>query len=167
MAHFGMRKDETESIAREWSIELYATPDAKTFDGDMTSKRFSNPVAFHISQTSHDVVAYLFSEEKDPVIPSSIDDLIRLTALQQARPSDAFASFFKLRSIVFSRIGKGAYNDKALQQISDRIDNCMLYAMDCYTKFREQVMQLRIDELKRSVGAFERRSTRRQQQMGA
>ncbi|WP_283171161.1 hypothetical protein [Curtanaerobium respiraculi] len=167
LAHRAMRKDEADSIAREWCVELYATPDSKVFEGDVSDTRFSNPVAYHIAQTSQDVVGYLFSNERDPEVPESVDDLCRLIALQEARPSEAFASFFKLRSIVFSRAGKSGMDAKTLSVVNDRIDACLLRAMDCYTRFREQIMQLRIDELKRSRGAFEGRYNAARVQVGA
>ena len=166
MAQFGLRKDEKELIVRDWCVELHAASDSKAFEGDVTGRRFSNPVAYHISQTSQDVVHYLFSEEDDPEVPESLDDLCRLIALQQSRPSDAFASFFQLRNIVFSHVKKDSLNDKVFSRINDRIDACTLRAMDNYMRFREQVMQYRIDELKMALGAFGRSGASRSK-MGA
>ncbi len=149
------RKSREEAIVHEWCIELDATSNEDTFKGDMNAKRFKNPVAYHIDQTAHDVVGFLFSDEDDPDMPASLEDMCRLMALQDASPSSVFASFFKLRSIIFSKIGKSDTDMEAVMLVDGRIDACVLKAMDYYSVCREQIMQFRIDELKRRDKMYE------------
>lgn len=156
MSFHATSKDGEEAIVREWCGELDTSSDKSAFEGNINSKRFSNPVAYHIDQTAHDVVEYLFSDETDPAVPESVEDLCRLMALQGSTPSSAFASFFKLRTIVFSKLGKNALDRDAMMLMDERIDTCVLRAMDYYSQCREQIMQFRIDELKRRDKMLER-----------
>ncbi|MEG0303036.1 hypothetical protein [Gordonibacter sp.] len=144
-----------DSIARAWCGELSAALGIDACEGNFSSKKYSNSVAYHVDQTAHAVVRYLFSGKEHPSVSDSIDGLCRLLALQDSSPQSTFSSFFKLRSLIFSNSAK-LLDAGALQLIDARIDTCALCAIDCYVRCRDQIMRLRMDELKRSTGMLER-----------
>lgn len=140
---------------RAWGQALAASAGAGAFEGDFSAQRFSNPVAYCIDRTARDVVSYLFSDDQDIPVPESINDACHVLALQDTSPSETLASFFHLRQIVFSRLA-GDPDLDLLLQIDERIDCCMLAAADCLSQCREQILQLRIGELKRREKMLER-----------
>ncbi len=148
--------DKGEMIVREWRKVLDSPTDFDGMDGDFESRRYSNPVAYHVDKTAHEVVEYLFSEDNEPTIPESVDDLCRLKALQDPVPSSALSPFSELRTIVFSRIGSADADSGTMTKVDKRIDACLLHAMDYYCQCREQIMQLRVDEIKRREKTLER-----------
>ena len=144
-----------EAIVRAWGQALAASAGVGVFEGDFPAQRFSNPVAYCVDRTARDVVRYLFSDDQDISVPESINDACHVLALQDASPSETLASFFHLRGIVLSRLVDEPDFDSLLQ-IDERIDRCMLAAADCLSQCREQILQLRIGELKKREKMLER-----------
>lgn len=145
-----------EKIVRAWCNVLDTQSGTGAYDGSTESKRFSNPVAYHVNQTAHDVVRYIFSEQEELSVPESVEDLCRLQALQDPEASSMLKSFFALRAIVAANLGGIELDADFLLAVDARIDACALSAMNYYSQCREEIMQFRIDEIKRRDKMLER-----------
>lgn len=144
-----------EAIVRAWSDVLAASSGASVLEGEVSSQRFSNPVAYRIDRAAREVVRFLFEGDWDASVSESIDDACHVLALQDAEPSVALGSFFRLRQIALERMD-GEIDRATLLQLDERIDRCVLEALDCHARCREQIMQMRIGELKRREKMLER-----------
>lgn len=144
-----------EAVVRAWSDALAASSGASALEGEVSSQRFSNPVAYRIDRTARDVVRFLFEGDWDASVPESIDDVCHVLALEDAEPSVALGSFFRLRQIVLEHI-EDEIDRETLLQLDERIDRCVLEAVDRHVRCREQIMQMRIGELKRREKMLER-----------
>lgn len=144
-----------EKIVREWCGVLDAQSGTEAYVSGAESRRFNNPVAYHVDKTAHDVVRYVFSEGAES-LPESVEDLCRLQALQDPKASSMLVSFFKLRAIIASNMKDKTIDGNRMLAIDARIDDCALCAMDYFSQCREEIMQFCIDEIKRRDKMLER-----------
>ncbi len=83
-----------------------------------------------------------------------LDKIVRIRAVQQLTPAQALSFVFSLRSIVREVIPEAEADPRfrgGLAELDARIDEVALAAFDLYAARREEVSQLRINEVKRQV----------------
>jgi hypothetical protein len=79
---------------------------------------------------------------------------MKIRAVQQFTPSQAVGFVFRLREIVRAELGGVAADPEVsveLAELDAQIDRIALAAFDTYVACREQVYELRINEVKRQV----------------
>jgi hypothetical protein len=152
-----------DSIIERWLEETYATyaKDTSSFL-NRENNRFANPVG-HALRTGTRAIFENLLEGMDPVIICGhLNDIIKIRAIQDFSPSRAVSFVFLLKRAVRGGIGNYATDPRlmpGLMEIDRRIDQIALFAFDIYTKSREQMHELRINEVKRSVSALMDRFT--------
>ena len=81
-----------------------------------------------------------------------LDKVIRIRAVQEFSPSQALAFVFSLKEVIREVLGKEIRENHLQDQlllIEKRIDALALRAFDVYVSCREEVYELRINEVKR------------------
>jgi len=115
---------------------------------------FANPVRSTILQGIEGVYDELLEEEgQDPeALNDFLDKVIRIRAVQDFSPSQALAFVFSLKETIRKVLGKEIRESHLQDQLlllDSRIDALALRAFDVYMACREQVYELRVDEVKR------------------
>jgi len=146
-------KEKRTAITRKWFdaiIETYPT-DASGFlkkQKDM----FANPVGHVIFQGTENIFEALIEEKEHADSFPYLEDIIKVRAVQEFAPSKAMNFIFLLKKVVREELAQEISQNKiyeALQRFESKIDDLTLFAFDIYAKCREQLNQLKFDELKR------------------
>ena len=123
--------------------------------------QFSNPVGHVIGKDIEALYNELISEGDTDTILSRLENIIRIRAVQDFKPSQAIAFVIKLKNIIRQELsGKSSINELSseLQEFEDRIDDIALQAFDIYSQCRQKIYEMRVSDVKNQVGNFLKRS---------
>jgi len=99
-----------------------------------------------------DKTAYLFdwlvSEEETASVLPHLREMCKIKAVMTQSPSEALGFILDLKGIIRLVLGK----TEDMGEFDKRIDQLMLLALDEYSGCREQIMQIKIDEVLRMAG---------------
>lgn len=114
---------------------------------------FANPVRNTILRGIEGVYDELLKEGENPeALNAFMDNVIRIRAVQDFSPSRALAFVFSLKAVIRQVLAKEvrdhAVHDEVLL-LESRIDALGLRAFDVYMGCREEVYELRVNEVKR------------------
>ena len=116
--------------------------------------RFENPVAHRISSGIEGIFSQILDKAEVEEASPFLDKVIRIRAVQDFPPSKAVAFIFDLKRLVREEleeeIREGQLSEELLR-FEEEIDKMGLLALDIYMKCREEVYELRVNEVKRSV----------------
>ncbi|MBG0791626.1 MAG: RsbRD N-terminal domain-containing protein [Desulfovibrionaceae bacterium] len=115
--------------------------------------RFQNPVGAAILEATGDLMNLVIDWKDAKEIAASLDRLIRIRAVQDFSPSQAIGFVFLLKKLIRDEFFKAMEKDGTLADLlrfEARIDNLALMSFDIYTKSRDEVFRLRVEEVKRS-----------------
>jgi hypothetical protein len=144
--------EERSEVAEKWLDLLLQTYPEQT---QRLWRRNKDPFANPVGQTFREAVRRLLDlvlEWSDAeAMSEALDKIIRIRAVQDFSPSEAVNFVYLLKRLLRDRYGKEMARAGALEQLRDfevRLDNLALMAFDVYTKCREQVYEMRIQEVK-------------------
>jgi len=123
--------------------------------------RFQNPVGAAILEATGELFDLLIDWKDAGEIAASLDKLIRIRAVQDFTPSQAIGFVFLLKKLIRDEFFKDMERDGTLADLlrfEARIDNLAMMSFDIYTKSREEVFRLRVEEVKRSQSNLLRRA---------
>jgi len=123
--------------------------------------RFDNPVGYRISQAVQGLVEALLGEAAPGEISALLDEIIRIQALQGFTPAQALAFVFLLKNVIREELGdalKDALLAAECLELESRIDGMALLGFEAYTKRREKLHEVRLNEVKNRVSGLLRRS---------
>ena len=149
----GLLQERKSVISARWFDAIMETyPNDNTGFFKKQGDRFANPVGHTFSQGIESMLEALIEEKKlDEELPF-LDDIIKVRAVQDFTPSKAVNFIFALKKVIREELKKeimqGAIDDELLS-FESKIDDLALFAFNIYVKCREQLEQLKIDELKR------------------
>jgi hypothetical protein len=119
--------------------------------------RFQNPVWYTISGEMEILCQEIAGTMEMEKVNMSLENIIRVRAVQDFSPSQAIAFVFLLKKAMREEIlrhePQGTREEKgeimrALSELDTRIEGALSAAFDIYTKTREKIYELRIRELK-------------------
>jgi hypothetical protein len=147
-----------KAIVERWLERMLQTyPDSATRFLSQEKDPFRNP----IGQTLKDGLSALFDgliRGADVAsLTSSLEDIVRIRAVQDFTPGQAVSFPFLLKQIIREEFEADASRySKELAALEERIDATALLAFDCYMKCRERVFEVRANETRRSAFILER-----------
>lgn len=112
--------------------------------------RFLNPVGYITTREIETIYEGLIRGMNPDRLSASLDNVIRIRAVQGFPPSQAIAFIFDLKKVVREELA-GERENQLLEELLDfdaRIDKLAALAMDIYMGCREQLFDIRIDEVK-------------------
>jgi len=139
-----------ESYAAETAIFLKKDKD-----------RFDNPVGASISQGIKGLYEALLVEMETDRVLAFLDEIIKIRAIQDFSPSQALAFIFSLKKVIREELAKELRAEDLsgeLLELESRIDGLALLGFDVYTKRREKLCEVRVDEIKNRVSGLLRRT---------
>ena len=147
-----LRKD---TIVERWvdaALSSYPSESAALFRQQQDP--FANPLGHGVREGIRGVIETILNGMDPEELRARLDEIVRLRAVQQLTPAAALSFVFSLRSIVREVIPEAVVESryrKGLSELDDKIDAIALAAFDVYAARREEVSQLRINEVKRQV----------------
>jgi len=139
-----------ESYAAETAIFLKKDKD-----------RFDNPVGASISQGIKGLYDALLVEMDTDRVLAFLDEIIKIRAIQNFSPSQALAFIFLLKNVIREELAKELRAEDLsgeLLELESRIDGLALLGFDVYTKRREKLCEVRVNEIKNRVSGLLRRT---------
>lgn len=115
---------------------------------------FANPIGSTIYETLAGLITEIIQEKNLRRIKDSLEELIRLQAVQDFSPAQAISFLPALKQIIRKELNtanlidayQGEYNNFAIL-----IDELTMQAFDIYMGCREKIFNLKVKELKRII----------------
>lgn len=148
-------------IVQRWLDEILATygKEASLAFGRQKNQ-FANPVGHTLREGIRVLFdALLYDPTGDDLerVRQHLHDIIKIRAVQQFTPSQAINFIFQLKQIVRDEMGTKITDPLFLRELAvleDRIDRLAQDAFDIFVQCREQLLELRVNELKRQIPWF-------------
>jgi hypothetical protein len=89
-----------------------------------------------------------------------MDEIMRIRAVQEFEPSQATAIIFMLKNAIRKELASELKDADLLRELLDlelKIDSLARMAFDLHSRCREQLYEMRVDEVKRRVSGLLRR----------
>ncbi len=137
-----------------YALAAYA-PEAAKFFGKRRD-RFANPVGHALRAGTEGIFARLLDGMDAEDVCGHLDQIVKMRAIQELSPSQAISFVFSLKSAIRDEIGRELLEPRLASELAEvdaQIDQVALFAFDIYTRCREKVVDLRINEIKRSAAA--------------
>jgi hypothetical protein len=142
------------SIVEKWFAHILDTyPEDTSKFLKKEKDPFANPVRHTILKGIEGVYDELLEEGKSPeALNTFLDNVIRIRSVQDFSPSQALAFVFSLKTVIRDVLGKEIREDHLYDQLlhmESRVDGLALRAFDVYMGCREEIYELRVNEVKR------------------
>ncbi|MCL0053034.1 RsbRD N-terminal domain-containing protein [Dehalococcoidales bacterium] len=109
--------------------------------------RFANPVGYTISREIEVLYEELVDGMNFDKLSASLDNIIKIRAVQDFSPSQAIAFIFLLKKAVKEELADEIGGNWWLK-FESRIDKLALLAFDIYMKCREKIYQIKVNKVK-------------------
>jgi hypothetical protein len=139
------------ALLKQWFDRI-----AETYPSDMaailkTKQGFTNPVGQTISLGVEDILDALLAGNDLAELAPFLDNIIRVRAVQDFRPSQAVSFIFLLKQVIRKELSKpireqGLHNE--LAEIDAALDQLSLMAFDIFMQCREQLYNIKANELR-------------------
>ena len=155
MALSDQLREKTVAIADRWLAEALAAYPADSAAAFRRGQdRFANPVGHALREGTRAALEALLDGRPPSEVCAALDEVIKIRAVQEFKPSEALRFVFALKAALRAEL-KSPPADEAvsadLAELDRRIDQAALEAFDIYMRYRSQIGELRINEVKRSV----------------
>lgn len=141
-----------DSILQRWFNLIADTYPTGVSDFLKKADRFSNPVGYIVSQEINTLYEELLQAREDSdVASSSLDSIVRITAIQDFSPHEAVSFIFLLKQAMTEELGSEIEKEQCFREwlnFEARIDKLASIAFDKYMKCREKIYELRVNEVK-------------------
>lgn len=149
-----LRKNK-DAIVQKWLDDILATyPGTTAVAFKQQEDPFANPVGHSLRVGTRAIVEALIDGMEAGGIRRHLQEIIRIRAVQQFSASEAVSFVFHLKEVVRAQLGKAASDPQLISDLAEfegRVDRVGLAAFDVFVECREQVCELRVNELKRRV----------------
>lgn len=160
--------EKQKEIAAKWVEAVNGTYPFGTIGFLRTKKDpFVNPVGQRNSAAAETFVSSLLDDEPDAeALGAVIDEFIKVRAVQNFSPEDAVGIILALKPIISEILGDNLttyikeHGLGEYQLLEGHIDALTLLAFGSYTRSREKLADLRIDEFKRRHSQIIRQAER-------
>lgn len=148
-------RNSEDAILVRWLEDALATyPGSSSEVFKREKDPFANPIGRSLREGTRGMFRALMDRENAEVMRQHVSEIMRIRAVQQHLPSQAVGFLFSLKSAIRAELHGAATQaeySSALAELDSQIDRIALMAFDIYVQYREQVSELRINEVKRQV----------------
>jgi hypothetical protein len=149
-------KQKAPHIRKRWLdliIETYPA-DSQRFLREQKD-RFANPVGTTMSREVESLCHELLHGMNPEKVTSSLDEIVRIRAIQDFSPARAMTFIFLLKKVLREELSHEIKENPAaceeLLALESRVDEMALRGFELYMKCREQVYEIRAREAKTQV----------------
>lgn len=155
-----IRKKRSAIIAKWFDSTVYAYAPATAVFLKSQKDQFANPVGSSTRKGIEALLDQLLGDMNGETIAASLDPIMRIRAVQSHSPAQATAFIFALKQILCEMFDKQLQDAGMARQffeVEARIDRVCLAAFEIYMGCREQVFELKANEMRnRTFRAFKR-----------
>ncbi|MBF0555300.1 MAG: RsbRD N-terminal domain-containing protein [Nitrospirae bacterium] len=115
---------------------------------------FANPIGHNISVSIEGILEGLLNNIVQERMTAMLSDIIRIRAIQDCSPSDAISLILLLKQTLRDAAKGYIKGDQLFNELlafEDEIDRLTLLSFDIFMKCREDVFNLKVNEIKRST----------------
>ncbi len=146
--------EKKEILTKKWfDLVLSSYPEATQKIWKSNSDQFTNPVGITTQRVTKELFDLIIDWKDVDAIAKSLEDLIKIRAVQEFAPSRALSFVFLFKKLLRDEFMQDLKKEGKLDELlafETRVDNLGLIAFDIYTKNRDLITQMRIGEVKRS-----------------
>lgn len=146
-------KERKSAIAEKWFKAIMVSYPIDSSGFLINQKdRFANPIGHTFSNGVESIIESLIEGGNFDEGKQFLEDIIKVRAIQDFTAAKALNFIFALKKIVREELEKEIRQNQITSPLlgfESKIDDLALFAFDIYVKFREQLYQLKTDELKR------------------
>ena len=157
-------EEKRPAILNRWFNSILETYPADTKQFLQTRKnQFDNPVAHRISRGIEGIFSQILGGAEENDVSPFLDNVIRVRAVQEFTPSQAVGFIFDLKRLVREELGEEIREGQLSEELwrfEKAIDKLGLLALDIYMKCREEIYEVRVKEVKRSVSRLIERANK-------
>jgi adenylyl- and sulfurtransferase ThiI len=150
------------SLINSWLKLIFGSYPPETAEFLKKEKdRFSNPLAYQIIRGVNGLFEALIQETEEEKLFANLDEVIKVQAIQQFSASQALAFIFLLKKVIREHLAEELQDENLAQEcleIESKIDGLALLGFDVYMKRREKLYEIRMLEVKASVGGLIRKT---------
>ncbi|MDY6864040.1 MAG: RsbRD N-terminal domain-containing protein [Thermodesulfobacteriota bacterium] len=150
------------SVLKGWLKQILDTYPIETSRFLKQEKdRFLNPVGYTFTKEIEAIYEELLNEKNSDRLFASLENIIKIKAVQEFSPSEAISFIFILKGVIREELKNNIRgNDMAyeLMEIDNKIDTLALLSFDIYMKCREKIYEIRVNETKRNLSSFLKRA---------
>lgn len=150
------------AILQRWYDLILETYPADTANFLREQKnQFANPVGHIILQGVDGFYEELLKGDDFKSISLFLDNIIRIRAVQDFTPSQAISFIFLLKKVIREELEREVSENQLSESLllfESRIDKLALLSFDIYTKCREKIYELKVNELKNSMSRLLQRA---------
>ena len=147
-------QDKQQAINKRWLDDIYALYH-KDVAGFLKNQKdpFANPVGEALRKNTRGIVNCVVAPELDAeALCGHLQEIIKIRAIQDPAPSKALSFIFLLKGALRGEIERDKKIELSASDrdvLENRIEQTLLFAFDIYMKCREQLYELRVNEMKR------------------
>lgn len=126
--------------------------------------RFANPIGQTAWEGIGPLLDGLIDGRKASELRPFLDDIIRIRAVQTFTAAEALRFLFDLKRIVRGKLDKDIWESglsEAQTAFETRVDDLSLVAFEVYLSCREQVFEIRVNEMRRRTDSVLERLNRK------
>ncbi len=149
-------------ILKKWFdliLETYPSDTANFLKGQ--KNRFDNPVGHTIFEGIEGILEELLQGKDADRIPSFLDNIIRIRAIQDLSPSQAVSFIFLLKKVIREELANEIREHQMHEELfmlESKIDELISISFDIYIKYREKIYKMRANELLNRTSRLLKRS---------
>jgi len=144
-----------EAIVERWADGVLATYGGEASAAFKRQKdQFANPVGHSLRKGTRGIFETLLEGADAERIREHLREIVKVRAVQQFSASQAVGFVFLLKESVRAELGKALSDSRLSSEVvkfEGQIDRIALAAFDVFVECREQVYELRVNEVKRRV----------------
>jgi hypothetical protein len=149
-------KQKASHIRKRWLdliIDTYPADSQRFFREQ--KDRFANPVGTTLSRAVETLYHELLHGMDSEKLNSSLDEIVRIRAIQDFSPAGAMTFIFLLKKVLreelYQEIKESRVTWEELLELEGRVDEMALRGFDLYMNCREKVYEIRAKEAKNQV----------------
>lgn len=147
-----MIAESRSAIVKEWFDRLagqYADQTTKFLKNK--KNRFDNPVGYRFATGLEGLFDKIVHDSENDEYKVFLDDILRIKAVQEFAARDSVGFVFLLKDIVREKFSKEVKNNDLMDELLEfesKIDRVALIGFEIYNACREQILELRVNEVK-------------------
>lgn len=138
------------SILKSWFQAIIGTyPDGAGKYLNNTKNKFSNPIGYTIENALPPILDAAIQGELNNEAEKSLDDIIRIRAVQDIEPAVALNFINSLRAIIISEISSYINTNGDLREfllLEKTFESMTNYSFNSYVKFKEKIYEIKANE---------------------
>ena len=145
-----------EHIGQKWLDLLTCTyPQESERLFKKESNQFANPVGHTFKTAIAEIIDEFLGESRPEALAPLLDKVIRVRAVQSFSPSAALSFIFGLKAIaeeaLEEELSEGQAGSGDLREFDRKVEALGLLAFDVYSRCRENLFEIKIEEMKRNT----------------